>query len=180
LYCRLNKEQQIIEESNSLVRKTAAEAIGAQLSSALFQNLSTPQHNSAAASPQVKKTPATVWNLEAIFSFFSSMFKGKKETRAGIAQSYVSFLRKLKPKYLENHLEAILSNILSLLNSITPKTNIDDAVQTRLCISYILRYGIGTILGEAGQQTAAKILATILQKTTDNESISVCVIIELW
>eukprot|EP01114_Cavostelium_apophysatum_P010616 TRINITY_DN2455_c0_g1_i2.p1 TRINITY_DN2455_c0_g1~~TRINITY_DN2455_c0_g1_i2.p1 ORF type:complete len:1928 (-),score=479.76 TRINITY_DN2455_c0_g1_i2:118-5901(-) len=172
-YCMKN-----IEDNVASVRSAAAISMGKQLASAL---LAPPL---SAAAQKAMKTPPTIWNLETISGFFGTNFirSTKRETRVGVSQAYVVFLQELKSQFVESNMDAIISNILGLLqSSVMQNKGHEDNLHCVECVCYILRYGLTETLGESGQQSMVKVMNVLLQRKVclENEFMVVAVLREM-
>ncbi len=75
-------------------------------------------------------------------------------------------------------MDMIITNVFALLQNLI-KVSPEEAIHSRVCVSYILRYGLGEHLDESGQETMIKILASTFPKNMDNEQVLLALMREL-
>ncbi|KAL5463198.1 hypothetical protein EMCRGX_G032077 [Ephydatia muelleri] len=85
-----------------------------------------------------------------------------REVRVGITQGYTTFLAEMGGAWAEKHLPSLISHVLDLAyHTRTTSTHID-AVYSRKCVSFILRFLCGKLLSESAQLIAAKHLCSLV------------------
>ena len=83
-------------------------------------------------------------------------------------QTYVVFLTEMGGGWVERHVPLIAKHILELVaHPKTTSTHID-AVYSRKCVSFILRYIFSRLLGESAQLAAAGHLSAVTTQTVMN------------